>query len=735
MNHTLLRVALATYVLCSGAVAAAAQSSDAPVERPVVTAVRLDQGERIALDGRLSEPAWQRARPAEGFKQSDPRFGAPATEGTEIRILFDRDALFIGVELFDSEATRLLGNQMLRDGALDGDDRFMWTLDPFFDQRSGYYFEINPAGAMGDAQLVLAPGNTFGTVQNRAWNGIWNARVTRHARGWTAEIEIPFRTLNFDPRAAAWGINFQRTVGRKNEESFWTGFGRNQGLMALGSAGRLEGIADVSQGHGLDIKPYAIGTYTEAPGRGVGAVNKGDAGVDFFYSVTPQLKTNITINTDFAQTEVDDRQVNLTRFALFFPEKRDFFLEGAGNFDFSRDPVNNMSGFFSRRIVLTATGQPQKIDFGAKMIGRAGNFDLGFLQVRTGREGNVLGDDFTVFRPKRRFFSQSYAGLLYTRRSTRDSAIADRHTIGGDFQIVTKVLGTQNIQFAGYFMKTPTDAKPGDDAAFGLRMDYPNDRWNGRVFYREIQKNADPAVGFVEGNDYRKLTSNLLFRPRPRNNRWVRQVTTGFRNELFTDTQGQWIERNYQFTVADVNFQSGDRVVVLVTPIYERLHQPFRIGGGITLLPGREFNYTRYSLSSSTANRRKISADAAVTNGTFYSGRRRELSASVNVRPRAGLFATVTSSFNRVELAEGNFSVKILRALVNTQFSPVVSFSNNVQYDSVSRQLGWQFRFRWILTPGTDFYFVSLGNWLETGDGFAVMDRNASTKVMYTYRF
>jgi hypothetical protein len=735
MNQQLFRAAVTAFAFISSAGGAAAQSADVRAERPVVTAIRLEPDERIALDGRLSEEAWQRATPASGFKQSDPRFGAPATEDTEIRVLFDREALFIGVELLDSDPTHLLGNQMLRDGALDGDDRFMWTLDPFYDQRSGYYFEINPAGAMGDAQLVVAPGNTFGVAQNRAWNGIWNARVVRHERGWTAEIVIPFRTLNFDPDAPAWGINFQRTVGRKNEESFWTGFGRNEGLMALASAGRLEGVAGVSQGHGLDIKPYAIGTYTDAPGRGVSSLNKGDAGVDFFYSVTPQLKTNITINTDFAQTEVDDRQVNLTRFALFFPEKRDFFLEGAGNFDFSRDPVNNLSGFFSRRIGLTDAGLPQKIDFGAKMIGRAGNFDLGFLQVRTGREGSVLGDDFTVFRPKRRFLSQSYAGLLYTRRSTRDSTLADRHTIGADFQIVSKVFGSQNIQYAGYFMKTPTETHSGDDAAFGLRVDYPNDRWNGRVFYREIQKNADPAVGFVEDRDYRKLTSMMLFRPRPRNNRWVRQVSTGVRNELFTDTQGQWIERNYQVTVADVSFQSGDRAAVIVTPTYERLHQPFRIGGGITLLPGSEYQYTRYAFTANTASRRKISIDSTVANGTFYSGHRRELSASVNLRPRAGLFATVTSSFNRVELAEGQFSVKILRALVNTQFSPVVSVSNNVQYDSVSRQIGWQFRFRWILTPGTDFYFVSLGNWLDTGDRYAILDRNASTKVMYTYRF
>jgi hypothetical protein len=704
--------------------------------RPTLKAVRLETEERIAVDGRLDEAAWQRAAPAGDFRQSEPRNGEPTTERTEVRLLFHRDKLYIGAEFSDSAPGRLLGNQMVRDGAMDGDDRFMWIFDPFFDQRSGYFFEINPAGAMGDAQLIPAPGNTLGTVQNRAWNGIWLARVTRHDGGWTAEIEIPFRTLNFSPDAAAWGANFQRTIGRKNEDSFWSGWGRNQGLFALGAAGRIEGISDVSQGHGLDIKPYGIGTYSAAPGRGTSSAITGTGGLDFFYNVTPQLKANITVNTDFAQTEVDDRQVNLTRFQLFFPEKRDFFLEGAGNFDFSRDPVNNISAFFSRRIGLTAAGRPQKIDYGAKMVGRAGDFDLGFLQVRTGREGPVLGEDFTVFRPKRRILSQSYIGALYTRRTTRDASIPDRQTIGADFQIVsTRFRGNQNLQFAGYFMKTPNAVKPGDDAAFGLRVDYPNDRVNARVFYREIQKNADPAVGFVEGNDYRKLTGQYTFRPRPRNNRWIRQVSVGFRPDFFMNTNGVWVERSYQFTIADVNFQSGDRVNAVVTPTYERLHQDLRIGGGITLHPGNEYDYTRYTIGFSTANRRSVSGEASMTGGTFYSGHRRELSAGLNLRPRPGLSATLSSSFNDVDLAEGSFSTKILRGIVNTQFSPWVSVSNNVQYDSVSRQLGWQFRFRWIVTPGNDVYFVSVNNWLDTGDTMTALDRSASTKLIYTYRF
>ncbi len=247
----------------------------------------------------------------------------------------------------------------------------------------------------------------------------------------------------------------------------------------------------------MDIKPYLIGTYTDSPGRDIPSTHQGDVGLDLFYNLTPQLKANFTLNTDFAQTEVDDRQVNLTRFRLFFPEKRDFFLEGAGNFDFSRDPARNLSAFFSRRIGLTADGQPQKIDYGGKLTGRAGDFDLGFLQVRTAGDGVVRGEDFTVLRTKRNFFSESYAGLIYTRRATRESSLADRHTIGADIQIATsRFRGSQNLRFAGYYMKTPNDAKVGDDSIYGLRVDYPNDLWVGNVFYRVIQRNADPGCRF-----------------------------------------------------------------------------------------------------------------------------------------------------------------------------------------------------------------------------------------------
>jgi hypothetical protein len=728
-------------ILCLAASvpAHASQLPAAHDNRPTIRAVRLNPDEKITVDGRLEEPVWERAVPATDFRQSEPRNGEPATERTEIRVAFDRDNLYIGAQFYDSDPSGMLGNQMVRDGGLPADDRFQWVLDPFNDQQSGYFFETNPAGVLSDAQLVAATGgNQIGVTQNRAWDGIWMVRVRRHDEGWTAEVEIPFRTMNFDPQGDVWGFNVVRTVRRKNEDSLWSGWGRNEGLFNLTAAGRIEGISDVSQGHGLDVKPYLIGNYSQAPGTIPPAAStyKGNGGLDFFYSVTPQLKANLTINTDFAQTEVDDRQVNLTRFALFFPEKRDFFLDSAGYFDFSREPGNDITGFFTRRIGLGANGQPQKIDFGTKLAGQIGRYSLGVMHVRTAREREVLGEDFSVIRPKRQFFRQSYAGLIYTRRATRDSSLPDRQTIGADMQLATsRFRGNKNLQLSAFYVKTPDGITHGDDYGYGMRLSYPNDLWYLRFTAKEMKKNLNPAMGFVERPDARELTPLIQFAPRPKNSRVVRQVAVQAFLDNFFDTRGRLIERNYQLTLMELTFQSGDNVNILVTPVYQFLPEDFRIAPGITLREGNGYRYTRYAFRVNTANRRMISGNASATVGTFYSGNRRDLSGTLNLRPRRGILAAFTAQFHRVELAEGRFSTKVLRAVINTQFNPFVSVSNNIQFDSVSRVVGWQSRFRWIVKPGNDIYFVWLNNWVDTGTSLMTLDRSAAAKVVYTYRF
>lgn len=326
--------------LCSLVAEASAQTPSSDVMtagRRTVQAVRIPDGEHITLDGVLDEAVWKRTAPATGFIMQDPTLGGTPTEPTEVHFAFNADHLYMAVVCRDSEPDKLLGNTRKRDEFLSADDRFMWTMDTFLNQQTGYFFEMNPSGLMADS--LMGPGGT----NNREWDGVWNARVRRSEIGWTIEIDLPFRSLAFDPNAPAWGINFQRTVRRKNEESVWTGHLRNQGLRRMSNAGLLVGLTDVTQGHGLEVKPYIAGYRAEAPGQlSTARQDDIDVGGEIAYNITPSLRAVATINTDFAETEVDTRRVNLTRFPLFFPEKRGFFLDGATFFDFY------VPAFFSR---------------------------------------------------------------------------------------------------------------------------------------------------------------------------------------------------------------------------------------------------------------------------------------------------------------------------------------------------------------------------------------------------
>ncbi len=702
-------------------------------ERPRVRAERLAQEEHISIDGRLDEPAWQTALPAKDFLQQDPNFGQPATEKTEVRFLFSRDTLYMGVTNYDSEPDKLRGNTMLRDAGLNADDRFMWTFDTYLDNRSGYYFEMNPSGSMADA--LLTPENTNNNAA-RAWNGIWNARVRKSEIGWTIEIAIPFRTLNFDPDSPAWGVNFQRTVRRKNEESLWTGHARNQGLRRMSNAGLLEGISDVSQGRGLDIQPYATGTYRSSPGTGVPSKFEKDAGIDFTYSITPQLKGNVTLNTDFAETEVDQRQVNLTRFPLFFPEQRGFFLEGTTFFDFAREQGNSITPFFSRRIGLN-NGQPQRVEYGTKLTGQIGANDVGLMQVRTAASDGMIGEDFTILRTKRRFWRQSYIGGMYTRRTERDTGAPGLTTMAADFELATnRFRGRQNLNMSGYYLVTSGPGPVSDRLAQGIRVEYPNDVWQVRFALRDVHPNYKPAVGYVDRVGIRRYNPEMQFSPRPSGSSLVRRYNFKIDYEFITDMQNRMVTRTMDNTVFQAELQAGDNFQVHVVPTYEFIEKDFALSDGITLPKGNSYNFTRFKVQWQTANQRVVSNHVEYEVGNFYSGKRREFIVNFGIRPRAGVLIQIQNQWNRIELPEGNFSTHLMRMNANTQFNPWISVANNVQYDTVSGVLGWQSRLRWIVRPGNDIYVVYTHNWINNlAGGRSTYDRSAATKIMYTYRF
>ncbi|MGE0041842.1 MAG: DUF5916 domain-containing protein [Vicinamibacterales bacterium] len=705
--------------------------------RRTMTAERMADDEKIVLDGILDEAVWGRATSAGAFIQQDPVFEGTPTEATDVRIVYNRDHLYIGVVCHDSEPDKLLGNTRKRDEFLSADDRFMWTMDPFLDQQSGYFFEMNPSGLMADA--LLGAGGT----NNREWDGIWNARVRRSEVGWTIEIDIPFRTLNFDPNAPAWGVNFQRTVRRKNEENMWTGYQRNQGLRRMSNAGLLLGIHDVSQGMGLELKPYVSGSVGEAPGRipATGVKGHGDVGLDVSYNLTPSLRGVATFNTDFAETEVDQRLVNLTRFPLSLPEKRTFFLDGANFFDFY------VPAFFSRRIGLDANGQPQRIDVGAKLTGQAGAQDIGALYVRTGEDEGAPAEDFLVARSRRRFFRQSYVGGIFTARAPHGvGAPSGQQTAGADFLLATSEFrGNKNLQASGYVLWNSDELGLGDNLGYAMKLDYPNDRWDATFEFQEIQKNHSPSLGFTPRRDFRKYRPSLRFSPRPQGHPWIRRLSFGGDMNLFTNTANELVTREIDITAFRVEMHSQDSVQFELTPTYERLERNFTISDGITLPIGTAYDFTRYQVQVNTANRRVLAVQGTYGWGSFFSGDRREVILGLGVRPRPGVTINLRSEWNDVDLAEGRFQTRLYRLITDTQFSPFMYIVNNIQYDSVSRVLGWQARYRWTVTPGNDVFVVYTHNWLDALDGtdpldpslrgFRTLDRRAAAKVVYTKRF
>jgi len=693
------------------------------LEAPVV-AFRIPEGERIRIDGRLDEAAWAMAEPITDFTQRDPVEGGVPSERTEIRVLYDRDALYIGGIFYDSEPTGIIGHQRRRNAGLGSDDRFMWILDTFGDGRTGYFFETNPAGLLGDG--ILTPGG--GASVNKSWDGIWEVRTTIHEEGWTAEVRIPFTTLNFDPTLESWGINFQRTIRRKNEEILWRGYRRNQAITRPVHAGQMVGIQDVSQGRGVEVRPFFTSSGDQGPaGTTSEWATSGKTGVDLTWSVTPSLRAALTLNTDFAEVEVDQRRVNLTRFPLRFPEQREFFLEGSGVFSFA--PSSSPSPFFSRRIGLVA-GEPVPIQAGTRLVGQVGRSEIGFYQLRTGeatlgdptRPLAIPGEDFTVARLKQAFFRQSHLGTVYTRRAevSGGAGATDQHTLGFDADFYTSTfLGQYNAQLEAFWV-AHTDPERGGWEGFeerrsrGVRVNFPNDLVRFHSSIREFGEAYDPAVGFVMRRGFRRTQPTLTLAPRPESIDWIRQLQFQFFFEYLTDLENRLLTRTFQVTPMEIQFENGDRFSLQFERQFERLDRGFAVyqGGAqpIRIEPG-DYEVTGWEASVNTAGRRRIFGNLSVSHGEFWSGDRTQLSGSLNTRPVPGLSLGTTLQRNAVELPQGDFTTHLARVSGEMEFSPLLSLAGNVQYDDVSDIVGLFGRLRWIMRPGSDLYLVWTHNW------------------------
>lgn len=710
-------------------------------------ALSIDENTTIHLDGHLDEPAWTKAPTGTDFTQQEPVEGGRPSSGTAVQVVYNDHALYLGITLFYSDSSDIRGYQLRRDASLSSDDRLMWTIDPYNDGRSAYFFETSPTGLRGDGLLTSGQGSSL----NKSWNGIWNVHVHQHEEGWTAEVRIPFQTLQFDPSQTTWGFNVQRTIRVNNEEILWSGHKRDQGVFRPQYMGELRNVKGASTGLGLDITPFGLAGGTRTWTGSTPSTNRTiDAGGDVSYAFTPSLRTALTVNTDFAEVEVDQRRVNLTRFPLRFPEKRDFFLEGSSVFEFA--PASAQYPFFSRRIGLEE-GSPIPILAGARMNGRIGPYNVGFFQVRTRQTSNVGSDatslpreDFTVARAVRNVGTESKVGVLYTRRATQSddgpfSRFNNRHTLGADMELSTSSLfGDQNFQFQAFFVwhNAPLKADTtswGHRTTRGLRFNYPNQPWFGHMSYREFGNAYDPAVGFVRRRGFRRLQPTVGFGPVFETNPVVRKMRFVADFEYLTDLTLEPQTVNFTLTPLELIFTTDDQIALRGERNFERLNKPFDIlrDDSIILPPGR---YPTWGLTTEaqTAAYRLVSGNTTFSYGGFWSGTRTRLSLGTTVRPLPGLNASVDWAHRRVDLREGDFQTHLFRFESNVDLTPNLAITSQLQYDNLSRRLGLFARLRWILEPGSDLYFVYTHNWRSLDGHLSPRSAEATAKLTYTIR-
>ncbi len=730
---------------------------------PSLQALQLSETAELDLDGQILEEIWEMAVPITDFTQQEPVEGGVPSEKTEIRVLFDQDNLYIGAIIYD-DPEGILAYQLERDAMLSTDDRFMWILDTFRDGRTGYFFEINAAGLMGDGLMAGGGssrggggGGHYGGGSSKAWDGIWEAQTSRRPDGWSAEIRIPFRTLNFDPYADEWGINFQRTIRRKNEEILWRGWRRTEGLRRPIFAGTLTGLKGLSQGLGLEAVGSSIASYRNTPGDTEPTTYPRDMGFDVNYSITPSLRASFSMNTDFAEVESDNRRVNLTRFPMRFPERRDFFLEGSGVFSFASR--SSPSPFFSRNIGLNS-GRQIPIKYGARTTGQIGKYEVGFYQIGTGAESwtvnevlsSVPEEQFTVARVKRRILEQSTIGAIYTRRAT-DAAqdgttlVDDRHTAGVDLQLNSRsFMGNNNVEMETFFVwnsnPDPTETHSTEDlSAHGVRINFPNDVWSGHLSYRQFGSEYKPAVGFVARNGFRRMEPRLGFSPRPASIDWIRKFdfSAQFRNMTELGT-GILEEREWSLKPLGIEFESGDRFNFDATQKYEYLNRSYQVSEGIYLTEG-EYSTWDYRLSGNTAGRRKVSLYGGLSFGEFWNGHKVGYGGRVTIKPAPGFTVALNTQINDVSLPQGDFTANLYEIEGKWQASPWVSTVTQVQYDEQSDLFGLFSRLRWIVKPGNEVYFVYTHNWQNLSTSIlenpelVTLSRGASAKMNYTYRF
>ena len=687
------------------------------------------------IDGRLNEEVWQTAAVIEDLHQVRPTEYSEPSEPTRIYVLYDKDAIYVAARMWDRDPGNIAAHVLRQGQNVVHEDEFALILDPFNERRSGYRFEVNANGVRHDTLYQDT------TQQEPNWDGIYRAAATIDEEGWVAEMEIPFKTISFRPDNDTWGINFERVLPRRDERMGWVSRNRDQNPSTSGVA---VGFVDIDQGLGLDIVPSVNlrERRTFAP-----SVSEFDAepSVDIFYKLTPSLNGSLTLNTDFSATEVDDRQVNLTRFNLFFPEKRAFFLRdsdifrfgrirGGNDTTFSRESQENGRPFFSRQIGLSDSGEPVDLEYGAKLSGRLGRWDVGALTIRQDDFAEVAATDVFVGRAAANVLRESSAGAIVTVGDPQSNL--NNSLIGLDFRYLnSRVAGGRTIQADAWYQQSDTEGLSGDDSAYGLKFRMPNSRrFRWGVGVKELQKNFRPALGFISRAGIRDHTIELGYTHLARQ-RYMQSIFVGLDAQRINELGAGLQSEVTSFRLAELRNHTRDEFNLLYVANKEILQDAFEISPGI-MIPAGEYSFNEYSVELQTGPQRKVSGRLTWRAGDFFDGERDTLSGGLIWKASKHFWADIGYQVNDIDLPRGKFTTRLVRLKLDAVFSRTFSWINLIQYDNVTETVGINSRLHWTPEAGRDAYLVVNHNLVDEGDGtFRSSASEAVIKLNYTFRF
>ena len=686
------------------------QSSDG---RRVMTAVRAPAP--ITLDGALDEDAWRLAEPAADFVQAEPHEGQPATEPTEVRIVFDNDALYIGVICHDATPHGLIVNNIRKDFTPGEQDSFEVILDTFADRRNGFVFAVNPAGAKSDTQIA-----NEGRDVNTNWDAVWTVATSSDDRGWSAELRIPFKTLRFTRDAdQVWGVNFSRRIRRNNEVDYWSPVPRVYNLYRASLAGTLEGLDTASRGRNLRVKPWVAADATRGPGAPEFTTGE-HIGVDAKYGVTPSLTLDVTVRPDFAQAEADEQQVNLTQFSLYFPEKREFFLENSGLFYFGDIPRESRLGnarfsppeeevllFFSRRIGLTDAGEQIPIEAGGRLTGRAAGFGIGAMTIQTGSSGGSgrrAGDNYTVLRARRDVLRNSDIGAIFLARQSA-GAPADRNSVAGidaNFRFV------RALSINGFLSKSATPGVNGGEFAGKGSITWNDNRLHTQYSLLSVGDHFRDDIGFIKRTGIRKHFVDFGVRHRPESLRkfGIRELHPHTRYNIYTDQSNVKVSHTNHVAYA-VFFEGGGYVEVQWNPRFERIVTPFKIRPDQSFAPG-SYGWNEYAVELETNHSRKVSGSALITTGGFWTGTQKSTKVGIVFRPTYHLTFDTALQRNDIDLPlpMQPFTTNLVASRVGYAFNTRTFLDTLLQYNTDLKQYSANVRFDLIHRPLSDLFVV-----------------------------